>query len=204
MTLPQAASLLLGLLCAVFLLVFLFHVRPRGFGESLRPAGGTPVPSPPDTVSWRALLWILIPLGAVCFGAGLRAAWREAVPRRWTPVAGKLMDVEVAAVTEKRHDLFRRQISVRRYRARVAYAYTFAGRTYDGERMSLADDSDLWRWSAERRVRGWEKGDRVIVSVNPADPAEAVLRPGVRLATVLGTAVGALLGALGLWILWSG
>ena len=69
----------------------------------------------------------------------------------------------------------------------VAYSYAFAGQDYEAgglERGALGSGDE---YSVRQRWGTLSVGQKVAVAVNPADPAEAYLVPGVsRLAYILG------------------
>lgn len=92
------------------------------------------------------------------------------------------------------------------YRANARYTYSYRGRDYQGDRVTIGGGSDnigsFQQDLAQRLVRAREAGEPVPVWINPADPREAVLNRDFRwgvLALSLGlglvfTGVGGSLG----------
>lgn len=64
------------------------------------------------------------------------------------------------------------------YIARIRYAYQVAGRDYTADRVRYWTVS-AGRGAAERIVEAHPVGSKVTVYYNPADPSDALLRPGI-------------------------
>ena len=63
-------------------------------------------------------------------------------------------------------------------RWKLEYSYTADGRTYTGTRYSFDHDGRYYRDEMDRVLAEFPVGARVSVAYNPADPADAALRPG--------------------------
>ncbi len=84
----------------------------------------------------------------------------------------------------------------------VTYEYDFGGQRYTGSRLAIFERGFQFRSSAEAAASRFSIGQRVNVFVNPAAPAEAVLRPGPQTGAAVGFQLaGAVLAASGLWLL---
>ncbi len=64
------------------------------------------------------------------------------------------------------------------YGAQLCYAYQVAGRNYTGERDRYGKTFGSQKFAA-RSVRAHPPGSKVTVYYNPADPSDALLRPGL-------------------------
>ncbi|GLQ48449.1 hypothetical protein GCM10007862_35000 [Dyella lipolytica] len=67
--------------------------------------------------------------------------------------------------------------SAQTYKADIAYRYKVNGKSYSSSRISLLDLSSSTR-SAQNTVDRYPDNSSVQVYYNPANPAEAVLKPG--------------------------
>lgn len=142
--------------------------------------------------------------GLVVLALGLWRLWRAARTRGWAPVPGTIEAAEVEELPGPEG------AAGPLYRARVRYRYTPPGgppRT--GTRVSLEEVALSAPGPARAVVARYPPGAAATVHVDPADPARAVLEPGVSGASALLPAVGA--GLLGLAAgmgaivrLWSG
>jgi hypothetical protein len=188
MTFSDLPVLLLALLASVCFIIFLVSVWSRGGFGGLRPAG-LPPPAETPMPSLRAAVWLMIPVGAVLLGIGLRRASDEVKTLRWNVTEGKILESRVDAVKETRVDLFRRRIPMRRYLPVVRFRHD--GRT--GDRIRLRQGSVPWRFWAEWIVDGWEPGGNAKVYVDPEDPSRAVLRRGPSPFTIVCLVAGGFL-----------
>jgi hypothetical protein len=67
------------------------------------------------------------------------------------------------------------------YSVDVAYRYTYAGREYEGTRYDFVSISSNTSVAAKKRiVESHAPGTRATCYVNPDDPAESVINPGLR------------------------
>jgi hypothetical protein len=90
------------------------------------------------------------------------------------------------------------------YRSEVSYVYSVAGQEYVSSRARFGDSLSLsWSAPAVRVVRQYKVGSRVIVRYDPRDPDESVLETGINGFVFAWAATGALLLALGVFLLRS-
>ena len=151
---------------------------------------------------------VITAAGLVVLALGLRNLFRASRTRRWPGVPGT---IEAARVVEtpSREAGPDGQVQTL-YRAQVQYRYPGAGgQALSGSRVSLDEVSGSAPGPAQALVARYPPGASVMVFHDPADPAQAVLEPGISGASALlpGVGVGLLALAAGMWgivRLWSG
>lgn len=162
------------------------------------------VNTPPTGPSPRAARNLLIGLGCVALALVLTGGYgvhRGLDTRSWTPVEGRVVTPRVrrdttrgAVVTD---EASRERQST--YLLELTYGWSAQGRQHVGSRVSLGAGSTVSRHpdraAAEAAALAYRPGAPIPVYHDPADPAEAVLEPG------LGWPFPAVLG-LGLALSW--
>jgi hypothetical protein len=115
-----------------------------------------------------ALVWSFI-VTIVCVGVGI-GAFRQVVCTYWSRAQGV---VTVSEPKDKSGNNWN-----------VQYTYLIAGREYTGTRYAYEPMDIQGKHEVLRHVSAYPVGAAVVVSYNPANPAEAVLRPGLRGCTL--------------------
>ena len=120
-----------------------------------------------QTLTAIAALW------AVVAGLALLGGWRESAAARaaaaWPAVPGEVTAVAVVRVER------RGRVPFTIPAVRVAYRYSVAGQTYDGDRLRADGDPVGPDSAAGRRWLALAPGAAVTVYANPADPAQSAL-----------------------------
>jgi hypothetical protein len=114
-------------------------------------------------------------------GAGLVSVYDVVRAQGFTEVEGEILGQDVSRV--KRHTGQKR--TGRTKYLHVSYSYVFEGKTYEGDRIhpgtfGLTSGSDLKTYGSR-----FTPGTKVMVHVDPADPATAVLLTGFSNITIL-------------------
>jgi len=84
----------------------------------------------------------------------------------------------------------------------IRYAYVVDGQSYVGTSLERGGGFQNAAWAREWR-RSHHTGDQTTVAVNPADPTEAYLFPGVSTTAKLAGGFGLAFLALGGWVLFA-
>ena len=150
-----------------------------------------------QTLTAIAALWAVAALMTLVGGWQSSAAARAATG--WTAVEGTVTAAEVVAVAQ------RGRVPFTVPGVRVAYAYTYRGREYRGDRLRADGDPVGPQSAAGRAWLALAPGASVTVYVNPADPTQAALErgttgswlPNALLLLVLAGGAGGLGWALG-------
>ena len=150
-----------------------------------------------QTLTAIAALWAVAALMTLVGGWQSSAAARAATG--WTSVEGTVTAAEVVAVAQ------RGRVPFTVPGVRVAYAYTYRGREYRGDRLRADGDPVGPQSAAGRAWLALAPGASVTVYVNPADPTQAALErgttgrwlPNALLLLVLAGGAGGLGWALG-------
>src|SRR5688572_12302078 len=117
-----------------------------------------------------ALFWSVF-IGAVCVVIG-RGAVRQVMAAGW-PTADGVVTVSELVPRKKDGGSWK-----------LEYQYAVAGRAYTGTRYAHDPMPVQGREEIVRHVAAYPVGSAVVVSYSPADPADAVLRPGLRGCTL--------------------
>ncbi|MBX9648691.1 MAG: DUF3592 domain-containing protein [Xanthobacteraceae bacterium] len=136
---------------------------------------------------------LVVALGAFGFVISLFALAlqkQSSLAKKWPVVTGtiKLSDIEQyrAAPTENHA---RGQVM---YQRKVNYTYSYNNISYTNMHASLASNvASTSGWLVGKFTKAYQEGAAVKVYVNPANPAEATLEPGIGLAWVLWLLVAA-------------
>ncbi|MBP6789758.1 MAG: DUF3592 domain-containing protein [Candidatus Promineofilum sp.] len=123
-----------------------------------------------QTLTAIAALWAVAALMTLVGGWQSSAAARAATG--WTAVEGTVTAAEVVAVAQ------RGRVPFTVPGVRVAYAYTYRGREYRGDRLRADGDPVGPQSAAGRAWLALAPGASVTVYVNPADPTQAALERG--------------------------
>ena len=131
---------------------------------------------PPETVKMyvRWLRWaaaVVVLVGAVPLGVGVRDYVKGRASQTWPSVDGKVMSSEL----ETRLGGAGEQTS---NRARIQYAYTVDGQSYTSRRVGFGVYGSSDSIEHERLMDTYSEGKTVRVHVNPANPQDAVLIVG--------------------------
>ena len=120
-----------------------------------------------QTLTAIGALWTVIALLTLLGG------WRESAAARtaadWPAVDGTVTAVEVVRVER------RGRVPFTVPAVRVAYEYAYGDRAYSGDRLRADGDAVNPDSAAGRAWLALRPGERVVVYVNPADPAQAAL-----------------------------
>jgi hypothetical protein len=129
-------------------------------------------------------------LAAIVATAGdVLGGWRS---RHWVPVEATVVDSRLVVANQIR-------AANPGYRLVVVYRYERAGRVWESERVAFGIPASPDRDAMEREREGrFGAGAAVTVRVDPADPAEAVIEPGVQPQAGLFGALGAVFVILAL------
>ena len=119
----------------------------------------------------RILPWMIVLVGSLTCYLGVEQiiGGRESV--NWPHVEGTVLHSNVQ--TEESD---RRSIS---YHAKVTYAYSVQGRSYENARVGFGDYGTGDTADAEEIVAKYPQSSTVTVFYNPNNPAEALLEPGL-------------------------
>lgn len=113
--------------------------------------------------------WYSLALGAVFAGSGAWELSRGLRARRWPTAVGRVLEASAQV----------RQSRGRRYVPAVRYAYTVGSEELVGTRLAFGWDRLYGSpEAAERALAGLAADAAVHVYYNPANPRDAVLRPG--------------------------
>lgn len=143
-------------------------------------------PHPPRRTASRIATLLFSALFALAFGGGglyfglipltrtLHAAWEVT---SWQTVPAQVLSSNLQVLSDSDSTT---------YRARTRYRYEIGGRTYESERLGLdpqgmADNIGHWHrdWS-DRLSAARDSGRPLTAWVDPADPSQALLDPGIR------------------------
>jgi hypothetical protein len=144
------------------------------------------------------MTWISVILGAVGLGVigwGLWQLLKAARTRKWPTASGTLLTSTVThreALPPDRDDdgPSRPRSPETLYRAAVTYRYQVDGRTFTGDRLGLDEVETSSEPHARHVSERFKSGAPVTVYYDPANPALAILQPGIRPASWLGVAIG--------------
>ncbi|MCE5267836.1 MAG: DUF3592 domain-containing protein [Planctomycetaceae bacterium] len=114
------------------------------------------------------LLWSSITL--VADSAIVWSAFRQMRALRYSTVAGRITSSRIDARSGSRGPL---------YRAEIKYAYSVAGKRYEGTRYRYGEVSSGGKSAAARVVALYPVGKQIDVRYAPNDPADAVLNAGL-------------------------
>ncbi|MEE9127055.1 MAG: DUF3592 domain-containing protein [Planctomycetota bacterium] len=110
----------------------------------------------------------------------------------WPTVTGTIEDTRVTSQHRRRQT---------DYNVEITYTYVVGERTYRGSRYSVTGNPGAERQEeAELLARGFRKGDKVKVYVDPEDPTQAVLARGGTQKAWMTIGFGALLLVVGLFL----
>lgn len=113
-------------------------------------------------------IWCLVSFIALFFIGGPVIA--DLGTSNWTPTDGVINDSGVDSSTDGEGGTT--------YCLWVEYDYTYEGRTYSGHVVSFSKDNSCSSW-ADEADEDYPPGEEVTVYVNPENPSEAVLEPGL-------------------------
>lgn len=138
--------------------------------------------------SYPPLGWLVV-IGLCAIGASLTLLQtndlhRASEVRKWQSVEGVVLEAEVAGK--------------RGFVPKVKYEYSVDGKTYADEKELFSPQfggKDTRRQSSQKIIADYEKGGRITVYYNPANPAESAVELGVTWATFIKLGVGLLLFA---------
>jgi len=133
---------------------------------------------------WSALVvWIVLTIAAL---AGALITYQQgARTRSWESVEGEVL----ATAVETRESVE----AAHHYEPMVSYRYTVDGQEYLANEIVQFDVSYSARSEAEEVTADYRSGSSVTVYYDPADPASALLEPGVQPMVPIGFGVAALM-----------
>lgn len=125
---------------------------------------------------WLVAMGLFLALAGAVFTWVLWKSWQRAEEtRRWTPVP--------AVMTASSISISRPTPSANReYRVNLRYRYTWEGREMVGTHLKRLDAPTVHEERALEKVTEYPVGREVTCYVNPADPAQAILRHDTRAA----------------------
>ena len=113
-------------------------------------------------------IWCLVSFVALFFIGG--PVFADLGTSDWTPTDGVIIDSGVASSTNSEGGTT--------YCLWVEYDYTYNDRTYSGYVVSFSKENSCSSW-ADDADEDYPPGEEVTVYVNPENPSEAVLEPGL-------------------------
>ena len=129
------------------------------------------------------------PFVAACLGfAALASLFIYAIQRHaarqraWPTATGRVESSGVHAFESRDSDNGRLRT---RYRANVVYSYEVAGVRYTSDKLGSSEMSSNIEASARRIVDRYPAGSTIEIHYNPANPAEAIVKPGGRALLLL-------------------
>lgn len=103
--------------------------------------------------------------------------------KKWPVVTGTIKLSGLEQYRAARTDGRRGQVM---YQRKVSYSYSYNGNSYTNMHASLASNvASSSGWLVSKFTRAYQDGAPVKVWVNPANPSEATLEPGIGIAWVL-------------------
>ncbi|MGN6150954.1 MAG: DUF3592 domain-containing protein [Lysobacteraceae bacterium] len=123
-----------------------------------------------------AFFALFVSVGLAMLGFAGRAWWKSTQVEQWPSVEGELLERSLAENSDS--DSTTWQVKVR-------YAYTVAGRRYEGDRIAFGYVGSSGKASHQAIYDRLMRGERVRVRYNPADPAEAALAHGLNKSTLM-------------------
>ena len=139
---------------------------------------------------------VFIGIGAAILGYALRMGSKARDSLSWPSIEGEISHSAVLYQTETSSV----QGAHATYKADIAYRYKVRGRNYSSARISLLDLASS-PGRAEQIVNRYPDQSKVDVYYNPADPADAVLEPGVSSGLPFLYCVGGLFAVGGVFFL---
>jgi hypothetical protein len=141
----------------------------------------------------RSVLWLVL-FGGIFILLGGALTWGFSIPMwkrafgsaKWTPTPCVVVSSRVGTHTGKDSTT---------YSVDIFYRYTVAGREYRGDRYNAVGGSSSGYSGKAKIVARYPAGARVTCYVNPANPAEALLKPGADAGVLLGLLPMVFLGA---------
>ena len=126
-----------------------------------------------DAIFRLKFVMLLVWLGFI--GFFYRELLKSIASRRWQKVPGQVLSCEVELRSTNRKNL---------YVPHVSYSYNLNGKQYQSQSFTFLGTSggaggSGFAWQVEERVEPFPPGSTVTVYVNPNDPSDAVLIPGV-------------------------
>jgi Protein of unknown function (DUF3592) len=100
---------------------------------------------------------------------------RAAALDDWIPVTGEILRAEVV-----KDGLNQRGMT--KYLASVRYEYTFEGTRYDGDRLARLPVTGSDPAKLAKRIKPYQVGEATLLYVNPAAPAESMLKKDTKAA----------------------
>ena len=150
--------------------------------------------------SWMQLLPLLFVItGAVILFFGVRQMQRANASQTWPSVPG------VVTVAELGKQISNNGNDSTSYRADISYDYVVDDTSYINSAIQFGQVSSSDPSVARAVLKRYEVGKRVDVYYNPANPAQAVLEPGMRGSTWFLPIFGAiflLAGLLFTYLVW--
>jgi len=130
-------------------------------------------------------LFLIAPLGGLCMYNAIAQYRQAGASRDWPTTQGEVTSskirTEISTSSEtrsRRHGGSGRSTETRTYHGDICYAYTVAGRQYEGGRVVVGEFGTGNRGRAEEIVTKYPPGSSVTVYYDPKQPSVAVLEPG--------------------------
>jgi len=145
----------------------------------------------------------LSPLVVACAGFAAAIALfalalqrQASLAKRWPVVSGVIKRSEIESYREAPSESGAR--GSMRYERKISYTYRYQGVSYTNVQAALAGNvASTSSWLARKSAADWRNGASVKVYVNPANPADATLQPGVPMVWLLWLCVAGF--AAGAW-----
>ncbi len=132
-------------------------------------------------------------LGSAMLSFSAGDLWRGWRSEAWPPVEARVVSSGLAEVMQIR-------AGPAAYRAAVRYSYKVEGRPYTGSRLAFGNAATPQREAVEKELRTrFAPGAALQIHVDPGNPAEAVLEPGMQAKAGILTALGAVFLSLSAW-----
>ena len=148
---------------------------------------------------------VLIGLG-VCGGLaiariGIRQTWDAWQSPSWQTTPGVITasSMSVSTTTNSRDDPVQRNRSIRQevtkdvWIPQVTFLFELDGKKYEGHRIGVGDVPSDSHSGADEIVKRYEAGATVTVYVDPSNPTESILQPGITFGAVGPLIIGTVL-----------
>lgn len=130
-------------------------------------------------------------IGLAFLGVGGSSLWEEFSSLNWPSVQGTVVQSEIKRWSKKKSEYD--------YRAQLLYQYQVSDKTYTSDRIDTGKNRYKSQLAGEEALASYPVGKRITVYYHPQHPERALLKTGVRLATLFKACLGIFLlfGGLG-------
>ena len=133
-------------------------------------------------------------------GIGVRQTWEAWQSQGWRTTSGVIdaTSLSVSTRTSSSDDSLNRDHGVRQevtkdvWIPQVKFSFELDGKKYEGHRIGVGDVPSDSHSTADAIVKRYHQGATVKIYVDPSDPTESILEPGITLGAVGPLIIGAL------------